>query len=741
MMCAALQLCFSCPCQLPGLRTVLCFDAHARQTSILDSPSQPWLLPPIATHIQSVSTLDTRSYMVVRTVLCVAEKPSIAKAIATHLGDHVTTVSPYPRNLRIELIRIKNSIQGNPYVKNYEFSYTFPQWGHCSVTMTSVLGHLLSHEFKPRFKSWTSCDPSTLFDAPIEVVVGSNGKPIADNIMRHARRADVLYIWTDCDREGEHIGTEIRSVAAQSNQALGRAGGTVRARFSNIERAHIIHAAQHPADLDEAQADAVASRIELDLRVGASFTRYLTLSLRPILQRGNSAEASQLISYGSCQFPTLGFVVERYLRVRNFISEPFWSIKLMHQKDGIKVNFRWAREHLFDRMIAVILYEWCLTSQNAQVQKVKTKPTSKWKPLPLTTLELQKCGSRFFGMDSQKVLQVAEKLYQKGWISYPRTETDQFDQGMDLRGLIQKQAQGGCWANFATALVNGGFSWPRNGRNNDKAHPPIHPVNFVNPTTLSNEEQRVYEFVVRRFLACCSKDAQGSKTDISILYGPETFNASGLVISERNYLDVYIYDRWESQQLARFVEGEVFEPTEAMLSEGKTSPPGYLTEPDLLALMNANGIGTDATTADHIVTIVNRQYVEARAQPRQARHGNDEEESEEVPAQARGGNNRRGRGAAAFRSAGGNNGPGSGRAATGGVREFIPTTLGVALVEGHENMGFETNLTKPFLRKEVRSASLVNFHGGLLIVCVDGAEDEGHLQRTNDKGGGRARNH
>ncbi|KAF1915376.1 DNA topoisomerase III [Ampelomyces quisqualis] len=589
---------------------------------------------------------------------------------------------------------VQHNISGNPYVKNYEFDCTFPQWGHCSVTMTSVLGHLLSHEFEPRYKSWTSCDPSSLFDARIEVFVGSNGKPIADNIRRHARRADVLYIWTDCDREGEHIGTEIRSVAAQSNQALGRAGGTVRAHFSNIERAHIIQAAQHPADLDEAQADAVASRIELDLRVGASFTRHLTLSLRPVLQRGNLSEASQLISYGSCQFPTLGFIVERYLRVRAFISEPFWGIKLTYQKAGISVNFAWARKYLFDRMTAVILYEWCLTSQRAQVQQVKTKPTSKWKPLPLTTLELQKCGSRFLGMDSQKVLQLAEKLYQKGWISYPRTETDQFDQGMNLRDLVQKQAQGGRWADYATALVNGGFSWPRNGRNNDKAHPPIHPVNFVNPTTLSHEEQRVHEFVVRRFLACCSKDAKGSKTNISILYGPETFNASGLVILERNYLDVYVYDRWSNQELPPFAEGEVFEPTEAILSEGKTSPPGYLTEPDLLALMDANGVGTDATMADHIATIVHRQYVEARTQPRQAGHGNDEEDSEELPTQPRVASSHRGITAVARR--------GAGRGAGGiGVREFIPTTLGVALVEGHENMGFETNLTKPFLRKEM----------------------------------------
>jgi len=80
------------------------------------------------------------------------------------------------------------------------------------------------------------------------------------------------------------------------------------------------------------------------------------------------------------------------------------------------------------------------------------------------------------------------------------------------------------------SLMNGGFNQPRQGRNNDKAHPPIHPVNFATPNALSNQDERkVYEFVVRRFLACCSEDAKGSRDEVGILYGTEMFNAtSGL---------------------------------------------------------------------------------------------------------------------------------------------------------------------------------------------------------------------
>lgn len=220
----------------------------------------------------------------------------------------------------------------------------------------------------------------------------------------------------------------------------------VRAKFSNIERAHVINAARRPVPLDELQANAVAARIELDLRIGAAFTRMQTLQLRPMVE---SMLESKVISYGSCQFPTLGFVVDRYFRVKNFVPEPFWYIRVMHKKEGINVTFNWERGRLFDRMAVTIIFERCIMAKVAKVVKMQKKPTSKWKPLPLTTVELQKMGSKYLRMDSQKVMKIAEELYTKGWISYPRTETDQYDRGMDLKKLVEKQCQDGRWGPYA----------------------------------------------------------------------------------------------------------------------------------------------------------------------------------------------------------------------------------------------------------------------------------------------------
>ena len=434
----------------------------------------------------------------------------------------------------------------------------------------------------------------------------------------------------------------------------------------NISR-HILSAARRLVALDEKQVNAVNARIELDLRIGFAFTRFLTLSLRPLggplskltLSYGKPGVSLQLRNLltcvGSCQFPTLGFVVDRYFRVKNFVPEPFWGIKVMHERDEIKVNFNWARHRLFDRMSVVIFYERCLVARTAKVTKVQEKPTKRWKPLPLTTVELQKMATRFLRMTGQQAMTVAEKLYNKGFISYPRTETDRFDKGMDLRALVRKQTQDTRWGPFAQNLVDGAFQQPRQGSHDDKAHPPIHPITYAAPTALDDSEKRVYELVTRRFLACCSEDAKGVASDVEILYGDEAFTAHGVIVLERNFLDVYPYENWTgTTMLPKFTVGERFEPTEAMMTEGKTSPPGYLTEADLIALMDANGIGTDATMAEHIEKIQERQY--ARTVERGGRSG---------------------------------------------VREFIPTSLGVALIEGFDRMHFDTSLGKPFLRKEM----------------------------------------
>lgn len=132
-----------------------------------------------------------------------------------------------------------------------------------------------------------------------------------------------------------------------------------------------------------------------------------------------------MLNPGPCQFPTLGFVVEQYNRVQAFIPEPFWYIEVTIEREfedeeqPVQVKFTWRRNHVFDLSIALVLYAETVERPRATVIKVETKPTTKRydtltlhlltrsKPYPLTTVELQKAGSRLLGMTPKRVLDVS----------------------------------------------------------------------------------------------------------------------------------------------------------------------------------------------------------------------------------------------------------------------------------------------------------------------------------------------
>ncbi|CAG8633938.1 1065_t:CDS:2, partial [Paraglomus occultum] len=433
-------------------------------------------------------------------VLCVAEKPSVAKSIAQILSGG----------------RISNRNTKDKYIKNYDFLCKDAENRDVRVTMTSVKGHLMAIDFPEQYQVWGKCSPLCLFEAPIIKSVMKGMEPIRDNIASEAAKSDKLIIWTDCDREGENIGAEIVNVSRQANHRI----QVLRARFSSISNQPIIQAWRSPVQLDTRQVAAVDARSELDLRIGAAFTRFQTLGFKRLIQGAQK----QVISYGSCQFPTLGFVVDQYLKAENFITETFWKISVTLERDGSKVEFWWARGHLFDQLACLVLYEQCVEHPIATVLKVQSKETKKWKPYPLTTVELQKAGTRFLRMSSQKIMTVAEALYNKGFISYPRTETNEFPPSMDLKSLITAQETSTVWGDYARKLSNGAFRAPRKGKQNDQAHPPIHPTK--NTASLTGDEKTVYEFIVRRFLACCSDDAKGNETHVEISIADENFSTT-----------------------------------------------------------------------------------------------------------------------------------------------------------------------------------------------------------------------
>ena len=246
------------------------------------------------------------------------------------------------------------------------------------MLMTSVSGHLLSSDFTGSYRGWNSCDPVELFSAPITKFCPDNFINIQQTLQREIRSCNKLIIWTDCDREGENIGYEIIDVCKTVKPNI----DVYRARFSEMTAPAIKRALDSLERPNQNVSDAVEARMELDLRIGAAFTRFQTLRLK----RAFTELSEHLVSYGSCQFPTMGFVVERFKDRENFVSEPFWKLIVMHKESNQNVEFSWDRVRVFDHRVCLSYFNMVKANPLARVTTVVTKPKSRWRPVALDTI-------------------------------------------------------------------------------------------------------------------------------------------------------------------------------------------------------------------------------------------------------------------------------------------------------------------------------------------------------------------
>lgn len=501
--------------------------------------------------------------------LNIAEKPSVAKSISYTLCSSAT-----------------KSTSPNKYTPNYTFTYN-----NNKMLFTSLLGHLFTHDFIDH-KDWQSSDPRKLLnEAEVKSFVNKGQETIKQNILYNAQYADTIVLWTDCDREGENIAMEVKELILEvyPNKTI------KRAKFNAITYGNIVHALENLVDIDVNESNAVEARIELDLRLGSAFTRIQTINIK----------RDTVISYGPCQIPTLNFVVERMVRIDNFMPEKFFTLKLKVHKKMTDI-FDWARGNLFDKNCVVHMYEKLMVSKYGIVIDVTSNPKEKARPLPLRTVELQKACASIFRISSHQVMQIAEGLYTKGFISYPRTETDVFPTNFNFKEIISKLSSDYPYCRSMEQI----FQLPRRGQNNDMAHSPIYPLK--SGSGLVNNDKKIFDYIARRFLGCISKNARGMEIHVRIKVGNEEFKLTGLQIIERNYLDIFTYDSWNEKKINDYILNEKVSLDGLEVSEGCTVPPELITEPELISLMDKNGIGTDATIAEHIQKIQDRTYVTKR---------------------------------------------------------------------------------------------------------------------------------
>ena len=241
-----------------------------------------------------------------------------------------------------------------------------------------------------------------------------------------------------------------------------------------------------------------------------------------------------MISYGPCQTPTLGFCVDRHDQITNHKPEAFWVLQVACEAAGEKrVNLDWDRGRCFDREVAVMFLNTVKGQQEGTVTSVTTKRKEKERPIALNTVELMRIASSGLGMGPAHAMQLAERLYTSGYISYPRTETTQYAEQFDLKEVVRQQQHTPDWADTCRALLASGLSKPRKGHDAGD-HPPITPCRAAGRGELEGESWRIYDYIVRHFLATVSYNCKYDQTVAAVQVGGLTTTNITITITITN---------------------------------------------------------------------------------------------------------------------------------------------------------------------------------------------------------------
>uniref|UniRef100_A0A7C5YBN9 DNA topoisomerase n=1 Tax=Caldiarchaeum subterraneum TaxID=311458 RepID=A0A7C5YBN9_CALS0 len=402
-----------------------------------------------------------------------------------------------------------------------------------------------------------------------------------------------LVVATDNDSEGELIGYEIletyRKIRGENAECL-------RMRFNSVDRRELFASIRNlEIGLNMRWVEKARFRQVFDLITGAAFTRLLTESTR-------RKKWVRLVSWGSCQTPTLNFVFEREKEILSFKPEKYWTIHavLRTQKGE---EFMAVSEIFRSATDAKELFRKAEEASEAYVSNYYESEKKIPRPLPMRTDDVLRDLTRLTGLSANKLLELMEQLYAEGYISYPRTDTNRYRKNFDFETPL-KAVKGDENLNRIPAMWENAN--PRNGARDDGAHPPIYPVATFRGTGVL---MKIWEYIARRFYGnAYFDDAVQLVQDAKIKIETLPLKAHGTRMISQGFYQAFGYFRPADNPIPVMNVGEKLTIVKLELKEDETKPPSRLTEADLLRLMEKNGIGTDATRATYPQLIIERKY-------------------------------------------------------------------------------------------------------------------------------------
>jgi DNA topoisomerase-1 len=420
-----------------------------------------------------------------------------------------------------------------------------------------------------------------------------------ETFSRLSHDADEFVCACDYDIEGSLIGYCILKYACGGKEASAK-----RMKFSTLMKAELEQAYEQPLpSLDFSLIEAGRTRHEVDWLYGINLSRALTLAARRWSGRYST------LSTGRVQGPTLEFLAKREKAIRSFVPIPYWQIVAEAEILNSVVEAEYEKKRLETRAEADAVVNACAGKtgevKNVEVRRVNQKP-----PLPFDVGTLQREAYSLFGYTPRRTLSIAQRLYLDALISYPRTSSQKLPPIIGYKKILSSLKRKREYNKLASKLLDKKELKPRDGSKEDPAHPAVYPTGNLPEKPLGAPEKRVWDLVVRRFMAVFGEDALKESLKVRLDVNGHSFFLRGRRILKQGWMEYYApYVRAEEVLLPRIEEGDKVQLRRVTRKDKFICPPPRYNPSSLLKKMEELGIGTKATRADIIQTLYNRGYV------------------------------------------------------------------------------------------------------------------------------------
>lgn len=448
-------------------------------------------------------------------------------------------------------------------------------YGHIADLPSKELGIDVDGDFSPKY------------------IVSDDKKPVVKKLRTLAKKADTVWLASDEDREGEAIAWHLKEQLDLKDD------NTKRIVFHEITKNAILKAVDNPRDIDYNMVNAQQARRVLDRLVG--------YELSPVLWR----KVKGGLSAGRVQSVAVRLIVERERSILDF--KPATHYKVVAQFSNLEgKSFKATIPKNFDSKKAAESFLNSCANADFKIADLTKKPAKKSPAAPFTTSTLQQEASRKLGFPVGKTMQVAQRLYEAGLITYMRT--DSVNLSVDARNAAEEEISNYYGKEYSKQRV-----FKSKAKGAQEAHEAIRPTNMkMHSIDTEYDQNRLYDLIWKRTLASQMSDAQLERTNVKIenSENDKIFTANGEMIKFEGFLKVYLEgnDDEDGEEQAGMLPNlkvnDALEYTFINATQRFTSPPYRFTEASLVKQLEELGIGRPSTYAPTISTVQRRGYIE-----------------------------------------------------------------------------------------------------------------------------------